>query len=83
MHGTQLKANNHLSGQNISQKYTDCFYGKNIIQSGRSPQIDIFNMMINNGSIYVTLLHIAYQHFHQRELHFLDCSQHILFLLDR
>ena len=31
--------------------------------------------------IEVTLRHIAYQHFHQRQLHFLDCYQHILLLL--
>ena len=34
--------------------------------------------MIDNS---MTLLHIAYQHFHQKVLDFLDCSLHILFLL--
>ena len=29
----------------------------------------------------MTLSHIAYQHFHQKVLDFLDCSLHILFLL--
>ena len=29
----------------------------------------------------MTLLHIAYQHFHQKVLDFLDCNWHILFLL--
>ena len=41
----QLKANNHLSGQNIlywNVHVQIISNGKNIIQSGRSPKIDIF-----------------------------------------
>ena len=47
--------------------------GQNMIQSGRCPITDMLHLMVNISSKWHC--YTAYQHFHQRVLHFLDCSQ--------